>query len=96
MTSTIDRRPADPSPSRAAAATVAVSIATALLTGLVLLTQTAPVGAPAPTPRAESAASPLGERARAATPARLDDGVDWDRVERAPDAAGDSVSAYGH
>jgi hypothetical protein len=94
MTSTTDPRPADPSLLRTAAGTVAVSIATALLTGLVLLTQTAPVGAPAATPRAEAAASTHSERAGAANPARLDEGVNWDRVEREPNGAGESVSAY--
>ncbi len=85
--------PANPSPSRLAAGTVAVSLAAALLTGLVLLAQNTPNSAAPPAEPAAPAASAHGEGAAAAPATPLDAGVDWHRVERTPDAAGDSVAA---
>ena len=68
---------------------LAMSIAAALLVGLLMLVQGAPVGAEAVAPVAAAGTPPSD-----AVAAPLDAGVDWRRVEPAPEPDGASVAAY--
>lgn len=68
---------------------LAVSIAAALLVGLLILVQGAPGGAEASASAAAESTPPSDAGAAA-----LDAGVDWRRVEPAPEPDGASVAAY--
>lgn len=88
MTSTArpDRAPLPPPHSSATVLTV--SAVAALVVGLLMLAQNAVAGDSVPAPRTAVSAPP----SPALEP--LDAGVDWSRVEFAPEPAGTSVAAY--
>jgi hypothetical protein len=88
MTSTSRTQPRNPPTARSGAGALAVSIATALIAALLMLAQGAPIDALSASIATDGAPPPSA----AAEP--LDTGVDWHRVERAPDPAGASVAAY--
>jgi hypothetical protein len=88
MTSTArpDRTPV-PSP-HSSTTVLTVSAVAALVVGLLMMAQNAVAGGSAPAVRTavNPPPSPVVER--------LDAGVDWSRVEFAPEPAGTSVAAY--
>jgi hypothetical protein len=90
MTSTArpDRTPA-PSP-HSSATVLAVSAVAALVVGLLMLAQNAVAGTSAPATASRADVNPPPSHAAE----RLDAGVDWSRVEFAPEPDGTSVAAY--
>jgi hypothetical protein len=92
MTSTArpDRTPV-PSP-HGSATVLTVSTVAALVVGLLMLAQNAVAGASAPATASASRAAVSAPPSPALEP--LDAGVDWSRVEFAPEPAGTSVAAY--
>jgi hypothetical protein len=88
MTSTVrPDQPPQPSP-HSSATVLTVSAVAALVVGLLMLAQNAVAGDSAPASRTAVSAPP----SLALEP--LDAGVDWSRVEFAPEPAGTSVAAY--
>jgi hypothetical protein len=77
-----------PSLPRGGAGVLAASIAAAAIVGLLTLIQSAPPGVQNTAPASADSAP----RRDAAEP--IDAGVDWQRVEHAPEADGASVAAY--
>jgi hypothetical protein len=76
------------SPHRGGTSVLAASIAAATIVGLLTLIQSAPPGVQPPAP----ASADVAPRRNATEP--LDAGVDWQRMEHAPEANGASVAAY--
>jgi hypothetical protein len=88
MTSNHVHRRDLPSLPRGGASVLAASIAAAAIVGLLTLIQSAPPGVQTTAPASADST------ARRDTTEPLDAGVDWQRMEHAPEADGASVAAY--